>query len=451
MRLIRFLRKGDADLREVVNLAASGLVLRGMGAGLSLGIGVIVGRLLGADGAGLYFFAVSVVNVASIFGRVGFGNVLVRHIAESVTTGDWGSGRFVYDASLKVVGGVSAVIAVVIFATAPWSAGAVFHKPEYEIPLMLAAVAVIPFSLTWTEGDALRALRKIPSAQLTKAVLASLVTVALLYPLIRLWSANGAIVAFLLGTVVTAYAGHRLWLRAWNAVPGNTGERRSSNLTVRTLMVSSWALLGVALANMGIQNISSVIIGTLGSNADVGVFNVANRVASMLLLPLYGVVSILAPKFVQLNTRKDFVALEALVRRSSLLLLAVVVPAAAVVFVIASPVMAMFGPHFRYGVPILRILMIATVINTGTGPTGTVLVMSGHERAVWKLALLTLAVAVALCIGGQVFYGVVGLSWAMAFSIAMQNVVLVFLVKKHLGFWPLRLWPRSRRERAARE
>lgn len=436
----RVLRK-DADLREVVRLAGFGLVLRGSGAAISLGIGILVGRLLGADGAGLYFFAVSVVNVGSSFGRVGFGAVIVRNIAESVARRKWARGRFVYGAGMKLVGAISAIVALAVLASAPWASRAVFSKPEYEIPLVLAALAIVPFALSWTEGDALRALRRIPSAQLAKAVLPYLVTLILLYPMIRLWGAEGAIGAFLVGAVATALIGHRLWRRAWRRVPGNTGSSGPVDLTVRTLMASSWALVGVALANMGVQNAASIILGAMGSNADVGVFNLANRVSAMLLLPLFGVIGILAPKFVHLNTVGDMAGLQRLVRRSFWLLFAVVIPAAALLFAIAGPVMSMFGPHFERGVPVLRILLISAVVNTGTGPTGQVLLMCGHERAVWKLSLTTLVLSIGGCVAGQRYFGVIGLTWALVASLVVQNFVLVFLVRRHLGFWPLGFLP----------
>lgn len=442
MRRLRKLFRKDTDLGEVVNLAGIVLVLRGLGSLTGLGVGVLVARLLGAEGAGLYFFAVSVVNIGSVFGRVGFSAVMVRNIAESVATKDWGRGRFVYSAGLKVVAGVSLIVGAVIFASAPWSATAVFKKPEYVVPLMFAALAIAPYSLSWMEGDALRALRRIPSAQLTKAVLGSLVTLVLLYPMARLWHADGAIAAFVLGTGAAAVAGYLLWRRAWPRIPGNTGGPPPPNSSVRSLLFSSWALLGVALANTGIQNIASIIIAAVGTTAEVGVFNVASRVSAMLLLPLHGVVAILAPKFVQLNVGGEDAALEVLVRRSFWLLLGVVAPAAVAVFLLAGPVMEMFGSHFQQGVPILRILLVSVVINVGTGPTSQLLMMCGRERALWKLSLATLVLAIGLCTLGQIFYGVIGLSWALVLAVVGQNVILVYLVRRHLGFWPIGLLPR---------
>jgi O-antigen/teichoic acid export membrane protein len=105
--------------------------------------------------------------------------------------------------------------------------------------------------------------------------------------------------------------------------------------------------------------------------------------------------------------------------------------------VMAGPIMSIFGKHFEDAVPILRILMIATVVNAATGPTGTMLIMCGRERSVWKLAMATLVAAVGLCIGAQLLYGVIGLSWMLVFSLVMENAVLVLLVKRHLGFWPI--------------
>lgn len=434
--LLKRLLRLDSHMREVVRLGSMGLGVRIVGILLGFGVSVLVGRRLGPEGAGLYFFAVSVINVASVFGRIGLGNVLVRHTAESVTIGDWGRGEFVYSASIRIAAIVSGVIGLVIVASAPWAATGIFHKPEYKIPLILSGMAVIPFALVWVQGDGLRALREIASAQLCKTVLVSLGTIILFYPFVELWKANGAIAAFALASVGSAIVGHRIWMRAWRRVAGGYGHSQTT-LTLRSLIVSSWALLGVALASVGIQNVAGVLLGVFSTNANVGTFNIANRVAMLLLIPLNGTISILAPKFVQLSTLGDIENLSSLVRRSSWLIVILVLPVAALIFALARPVMSIFGSHFVSGVPILRILMVGTVINAATGPVGTVLIMSGKERVVWKLSLATLVMAVCLCILGVLLYDVIGLSIALVFSLTLQNVVLVLLVKKHMGFWPI--------------
>ncbi len=441
-RAIRRLIRGDAHMREVVRLASSGLVLRGGATGLRFGIAVLVARLLGADGAGLYFFVVSVINTASIFGRAGISNMLIRYVAENVAKKDWASARFVYKTAQRIVGGVSAVIAIVLVLSAQWSAKTVFHKPEYEIPLILAGLTLVPFALSWTVGDALRALRRIPAAQLVKAVIPAVVTFVLMYPLIRLWRADGAIVAFGLGSAVALLFGLHRWRREWRKLAGPGVDPGTTDLTIRLLLASSWALFGVGLANLGIQNLASVILGVWGTNADIGVFNVANRVSTLLLLPYFGMIGILAPKFVQLNTLRDTATLKALIRSSTWLLLIITIPLAAIIFVAAGPVMKVFGSHFENSVPILRILMIATVFQAGTGPTGSMLIMCGRERQILTLSLVTLFIAVGLCIVGTRFYGVIGLSWAVVFALVVQNIAQIFMIRIYMGFWPIGLLPR---------
>ncbi|MGH9436645.1 MAG: flippase [Terriglobia bacterium] len=438
-RLLQF----DSNMKEVIHLASTGFTVRIFGLLLGFGLSVLVGRTLGAEGAGLYFFALSVVSIASIFGRLGLGNVLVRYISESATRQDWGKGEFVYSAGIRIVCVVSGIIGLAILVSAPWTAVGVFNKPEYKIPLMLAGIAVIPYALLWVEGDALRALREIPKAQICKSVIIPLGTLIVFYPFVRLWGSNGAIVAFVVATVGGVIVGHRLWVRAWRNVAGSYGHSQDS-LTVRSLMASSWALMGVALATMGVQNIANILLGAFSSNVDVSTFSVANRVAGLLLLPLNGAIAILAPKFVQLNTMGDMKSLAAVVRKSSWLISLLVAPAVIVIFILAGPVISIYGPNFSSAVPILRILLIGTFVNAATGPSGTLLLMSGKERIVWKLSLVTLALGVGLCVAGVLFYGVTGLAAGIVLSVSIQNIVLVLLVKRHMGFWPIGVLTSSR-------
>ena len=89
--------------------------------------------------------------------------------------------------------------------------------------------------------------------------------------------------------------------------------------------------------------------------------------------------------------------------------------------VLARPMMAVFGPEFGEGAMAVVVLAVGQLVNIGTGPVGTLLMMTGYQRVIlWAnlgqcllaaglLLLLTphiglLGAAVASCLSTSLFY-----------------------------------------------
>ena len=428
--------RADPHVREVVRGASSAFMLRALGTLLGFTVSVIIARLLGAEGSGVYYLAISVVVIAATIGQLGFENTVVRFIATYAAVGEWSSVRFVYRTAIKVVACAALLAALFIFAGASWLARDVFGKPVMEIPLMLMALAVVPFSLAVIQTEALRGLKQIPASQMVRSVLLPLGSLALLYPFVQLWQADGAIAAYLVATVISACVAWVLLSRAFNKIAGRDIGGQAT-ITLRPLFQSSWPLFGVTLAGIVIQQGVTIMLGMWSSTEDVGVFNVANRVSSLLLLPLMAMISILAPKFAVMHRHGQQKELAQLVRRSSAMLTAFAVPTVIVMFVAAEWIMKIFGADFVAGVWPLRLLLFGVLVNVSTGAVGELLIMTGHEKLTRNLNVAGALVVVVLCVILIPPYGDIGASVAVATGYVFLNLLTVLMVKRKLGFWPV--------------
>ncbi|UZJ41942.1 oligosaccharide flippase family protein [Prosthecochloris sp. SCSIO W1101] len=63
---------------KVIKGAAVALVLEVLGAGLTFLFNMVLARALGAEGAGIYFLAITVNTIATVFDRMGLDNTLLR-------------------------------------------------------------------------------------------------------------------------------------------------------------------------------------------------------------------------------------------------------------------------------------------------------------------------------------------------------------------------------------
>jgi O-antigen/teichoic acid export membrane protein len=305
-----------------------------------------------------------------------------------------------------------------------------------EVPLLLVAVMVIPFSIAMIIAEALRGLKRISSCQLIKSVLISLGTLALALPFIRTWQINGAIAAHTVATVLTAIGGWYMWRVAFAK---NLGDNISASekVTIKQLFHSSWPLFGVALTGMIMQHAATLSLAIWESTVEVGQFNVASRISNLLIFPLIAMVSILAPKFAALYRQQHHKDLELLARRSANLLTVISVPVAVIVSMKADVILSLFGEEFIDATWILRVLLIGMIVNAATGPVSNVLMMSGNERSVRSIMMVSALIVVGLCISLTPTYGALGAATAVCTGSVVQNCFMALMVKKKFGFWTL--------------
>jgi O-antigen/teichoic acid export membrane protein len=431
-----YFNRQDGHMQEVMKGASSALVIRVFGTLLGFAVSVVIARLLGAEGSGIYYLALSVATIAATIGRVGFDNTVVRFIASHASVNEWSSVRFVYQTAIKVIALSSMLISLILFFSADWMASVFFEKPYMELPFRLAAVAVLPLSLVMIQAQSLRGLKKIPASQWIQTVLISFGTLLLLYPLVGMWGANGAVASYVFSVVITSFVARVLWRKAVSATNGIDNNIHNT-LTMWPLFKSSWPLFGVAITSMVMQHAATIFLGVWGSPEEIGVFNVANRVASLLLFPLMAMITILAPKFAAMHRQSDLNGLKRLAHSSSKMLTLSAVPVAIIVAFFAEGILSLFGSDFSDGAWVLIILLAGVVINAITGAVANLLMMSGHEKVVRNI---TIQVSLLILVMHTLLiprYGMVGAAIVTSVGMLIQNMAMAWMVQRYLGFFPI--------------
>ncbi len=69
----------DSHMIEVVRGTSVALGMKVLAVGLGFGLNVLLARLLGAEGAGVYYLALTVTSIAAVVGRIGLDNALGPH------------------------------------------------------------------------------------------------------------------------------------------------------------------------------------------------------------------------------------------------------------------------------------------------------------------------------------------------------------------------------------
>lgn len=418
----------DEHMLEVINGAAIALVLKVLGAGLAFLFNLVLARTLGAEGAGLYFLALTVTTIATVFGRMGLDNTLLRFTAANAAVEDWASVKGVYLKGMKLALIASSCSAVAVFVLAPVLANKVFQKPELVVPMRWLSLAVVPMTFAVLHAEALKGLKRIKDSFVVSGVGVPAISLTALLLLGDNYGVSGAVWSYASGTILTALLGVTLWRIA-------TPQLRKASTSFRTseLLKSSVPLFWVASLNMLINWTATFALGIWGTKEDVGLFSMASRTAMLTSLILISINSISAPKFAELYKKKNMDALGATARNTAKLITLIASPLLLLFLVAPQWVMGMFGEEFQKGGVLLSILAIGQFVNVATGSVGYLLMMSGNEKMMRNNVAFVAGMSIVLNAFFVPSYGPFGAVIATAVCLSSQNLIAAYMVNSRLG------------------
>jgi len=429
-KLKQFFGKFDAHTIEVFRGSGVALVLRAVGAGLAFLLNIVIGRLLGAEGAGLYFLALSVTSIMAVIAKLGLDNTLLRFIASGRAHNDWGQVKGVFNTGMRIAGITSFAAAGVILLMAPWIADSVFSEPDLTAPLRWMSVGIFSFAMMTLLAESLKGLKRIRDAMLVSGVIYPAVALVIIWPLVGIIGASGAALAYAFGTGVGAVIGLLMWKRA-TRMKGSATEFDKS-----VLWASARPLWLMSIINRAVLPWAPLfLLGVWSTAEDVGIFGAATRVALLVSFFLMAVNTVIAPKFAELYAVDDIEAIGRLSRIFALLTTVATGPLFLLLILEGDTVMGLFGPEFSKGGAALAILAIGQIVNTASGSVAYLLMMTGNEKDVMiasVYSVLTLVFAGMFLIPQM---GLMGAAITAAISVVVMNVVGVIYVRLRMGVW----------------
>lgn len=427
-RRIPWLNQMDRHAKDVVRGGSVAFVLRMLGVGLGYGVNVLLARLLGAEGAGVYYLALTVTTIATAFGRVGLDNTLLRFTAANAARGDWNKVLGAYRRGIGLAALASTLVSAITFSGAPWIAQGIFSEPALVEPLRLMALGILPWSLLTLYAELLRGLEKIASASFVQGLSIPLINIPLLLFLGRPLGILGAAIAYGVATSLVLLLSIGLWRRATRQMSGVQGS-----FDARLLLTTSLPLFWLTLMNLTMSWTDTLMLGIWEDSASVGIYGVAMRTAKLTSFILVAANSLAAPRFAALYGQGDYQSLGSLARSVAKLMTLLAAPVLLVFILAPSWVLRLFGPGFASGAPILMILSLGQFVNVVTGSVTYLLIMCGYEKLTRNNVTLYAILNVILNAVLIPKFGIVGAAVATATSLALMNLTAVALVYRKLA------------------
>lgn len=427
--LSAWLRGTDGSVR-LVRGAGILTVIQVAGLGLGFVSQILFARWLGTREYGIYAYVVGWATLLTVLPTLGLPDAALRFVPEYLTRLDWARLRGVIHGSWNIslavgvafgLGGSALLLVLNLF------------RPLGYLSELIVGVWMVPLlACVNLQMGLSRGTKQVAAAFAPNMVLRPLLLVVVAFLLLafaHVLTSLMVLAASLLTLPLVLLIQLALFRRD---LPSNLAAARPL-YDVRAWLKVAFPLLLVNLFTQIILQNSLIAVGALSGPVDAGLFNAAYRTSSLLALILSMTNAVAAPLFATLHAQGDHAELQRLTCTVTLWSFWSSLALAVVLIVFAEPALSLFGRDFVDARPVLAILTIGQLVNTGTGPVGTLLNMTGRQEASLRITFWTALVSIFLSIVGVYFWGIIGAAAAGACTLVIWQVWLWRTVSTEMG------------------
>ena len=346
-------------LSKVSRQAVVVLLSRGAALFLALASTILLSRLLGAAGLGQFQLGSVVVQLLSSCCLLGLDAALVRYLPVLETRGGNGS-RTLLSRSSRVVIAISLALSVALLLGAPTLATYYFHSPGMTNVLRVFSLQVPVLVLFRFLAGAVTAAKRVDFASRITNILSPAIFLVLV-ALIGFFHQGlyGPIAARILAQLAAVLC---LLLFPMRRYPKVLKVEPVADDIFRDYLRLSMPLFFIGIGYQLLNQMDTIMLGHFASERDVGIYSVALKVSSFVVIGLEIVLPIVAPLFSQFSETRDNELTQALFRTVTKWLCYSALIMFACIAIFRVELLHVFGKGFTAGATALLILAAGTLL-----------------------------------------------------------------------------------------
>lgn len=404
-----------------------------LGAVISVIVGfffkVYLSRVLGADALGIYSLGITTIGVLGIFLSFGYGNGLIRFISKYKATQNYNK-LVSYLTNTSIINLCFVLPISFLFYFFPEIiADNTLKTPKLKEYIPLFGLMMFVNSFLILAEQTIRGLQEVKKSTIINTFLRLPFKIGLVVVFFNWgWRLEGYIIAEVLGSVLAFIF---LIILIKRLLPGLTDFKRD-NFNNEEKKYSLNLLITNSVLALGRHGDKIVLVYFL-STFELGIYSVTLTIAAFIPLVLTSVNSIFSPIISQLYSQNKLKDLARYFQLSGRYIFLLSFPLMVFIFLFSKPIMSLFGNDFIQGSFLLSLIVIGQLINVSMGSVGLMLQMTGLEKPMRDISIVTSLISFLLYFVLISKWGLVGLGVVYIFNILLQNIACTYVLNKHLN------------------
>ena len=421
------------ETKEIFYKSFSSLVFRVLSYILGFLFTFIIARFFKLDTQGIFSIVFTLVALITLFSKLGIQTAMVKWLSNYFYNNELGEAKYFFLKIYKLTFIIALVLAFSLFFCAENIAILFFHKENLIKPIKIISFCIPFFASTEIIANYFRSKKNIIAFSFYNFT-AKFVFPLLFLLVIIIFTDNRiteiAIYSYSFGVIL-------IGVIAFIHVNLDLVKIKSKSkkfITHKKILKTSIPLLFTSSLVMLMWWSDTFILGVYKSEADVGIYSVAVKLATISSFIYNAVISILLPKIAQYYKNNDVKKLKHTIQYSSRLIFIATIPIALVLAIFPKFFLGVFGDAYKSGNIILLLLLAAQFTNSFTGPVGPFLNMSGHEKQ--QLYFICIALLINLVVSLYLVndYGGEGVALGSALGMITWNVIGAIYIKVKFGY-----------------
>lgn len=408
---------------------------------VSLVYTIVLARFFTQSDVGLFYLALSIISVISIFGDLGLNSAFSRYVPFYIGRGEKEKAYNLLRAAYLFSGALSLLFSCAIFIFANQIASSLAN-PLVAQPLQFLSCFILINSFFNLNSSFLIGLKKIKDSNLLyngQNVLKLLLTVALFLFV----GSNSFVIAFSFTASYLVFAIVSFWyinkeIRANKIAGEKFGLGGQIELLKETVPLGITIGLIVGIATLA-SYIDRIMLGYLmppeTAAAQIGVYSIAIAVA-LLIVPISGsVLGIFSPMAAERYGKGDMGEMEKISKTAVRWNVFLLAPFSILMVVFPGEILQMFyGSAYVGGAMALAIFAAGTALRILTSIEGAILSSMRVIKAELYAAAITLSLNIVLNVLLIPPYGIAGAALASAISLLAASALIWYYCRKITGF-----------------
>lgn len=390
---------------------------------------VVLARLLGVDGFGIYVFCISIVNLLTIPTMLGGQQLLVREVAAYNVRNE----LHFFFGLLRRMRQATTAASILLSLCAAGVGWWIYQESPLRWPFLIAMSLIPLITAMNLQGAVLWGLRHVLLGQANRVLLPALCLVLITC---IFWFKRSAVTPTIALSAYATSAG--LLVIATHVVmqlvfPKSTTPIKPAYENSRWMRSMLPFMFSDAMQMLNNET-SVVLLGAMQGTEAVGLFRVGQQGAGLVTFGLLAVNMAIAPIVAELYAKGETQRLQHMISRSIIAIMAFAIPVALCLILGGRWLLPLvFGRQYTSAYIPMVILCLGQLVNACAGSVGLILNMVGLEHLVAQGVAIAALTNVALNAVLIPFWGPTGAAIASSTSLAIWNVLLALWLYKRTG------------------
>lgn len=404
---------------KVLLLRASGIVLMFL-------LSLFLTNSFSAEIVGQYDFVRSFLMILSGASLLGTNQAIIYYSGILTSKKSFGSIKSIYFKMNFLILIACAILYAPLLVIDKEVINQIFNKQgAYEL-VSLSLQGLVFYSITMLNIDTIRALKHTLISEgfrnifrYTPFFIFSIILYIIDSPeYLVLWFIYGFVVIFVISTAV-------VYFFLFNK---NFPKSAAHNFSSTEILRASYPMALSAISYFLMQSTDVLFISAYDTFESVAYYSIAVKLATVTALALISVNIVIAPKIASIYNDKNFSQLKLILKKATRMNVVISLPIIIILLFFSEYVLSTFGSNYILAKNALWILLIAQFFNSITGPSALYLNMTGRQKKLNVILVISLLINVVLNIILVPDFGMLGAAISTTTSFVISKILASALV-----------------------